>query len=255
VIEETSPPRAEADAVIIAGDLPHAISDFPACPLRDVDATEVRFRLRDFPVRIAAFWPPVPPPLALPPLAERVAEVRRRLAAIGKPPYVGITWRGGTPPSEQRMAFWALFKEIGIAPLAAALHDIPGTFIALQRKPAPGEIDALAHALGRPVHDFTDLNEDLEGMLALLAQIDEYIGVSNTNMHLRASVGRTGRVLVPSQPDCRWMYAGRSSVWFPGFTVYRQSPRGDWITALADLKRDLARQLAGKSDATTDEHR
>jgi tetratricopeptide (TPR) repeat protein len=239
VIEEAPVPRADADAIIIAGDLPHALSDFPSSPLRDVDATEARFRLREFAVRIAAFWPPVPPPLALPPLAARLEQLRGRLTAIGKPPYVGITWRGGTPPGEQRMTFWALYKEIGIAPLAAALKEIPGTFIALQRKPAPGEIDTLANALGRPVHDFTDLNEDLEGMLALLAHIDEYIGVSNTNMHLRASAGRTGRVLVPSQPDWRWMYGGRSSVWFPGFTVYRQSPQGDWGAALAALKRDL----------------
>jgi len=239
VLEETAPPPAAADAVVIAGDLPHLVNDFPASPLRDVDATEARFRLRDFPLKVTAFWPPVPPPLALSPLAERLEELRGRLKGIGKPPYVGLTWRGGTPPSEQRIAFWALYKEIGIAPLAAALKEIPGTFIALQRKPAPGEIDTLANALGRPLHDFTDLNEDLEGMLALLVEIDDYIGVSNTNMHLRASVGRTGRVLVPNQPDWRWMYAGRSSVWFPGFTVYRQSPRGDWNTALAELKRDL----------------
>ncbi len=250
VIGEGSAPPADADAIVIAGDLPHVVCNFPASPLRDVDATEARFRLRDFPVRIAAFWPPVPPPLALLPLAARVAELRMRLAAIGKPPYVGVTWRGGTPPREQRMTMWALYKEIGIPPLAEVLKEIPGTFIALQRRPAPGEIGMLADALGRPVHDFTDLNEDLEGMLALLAQIDEYIGVSNTNMHLRASVGRTGRVLVPSQPDWRWMFAGRSSAWFPGFTVYRQSPRGDWNTALAELKRDLSRM---KPHANADE--
>ena len=31
----------------------------------------------------------------------------------------------------------------------------------------------------------------------VLALLDEYIGVSNTNMHLRAAAGRTARVLVP----------------------------------------------------------
>ena len=111
---------------------------------------------------------------------------------------------------------WVLYKEIGIAPFAAALRDAPGTFIALQRNPQPGEIESLAKSLGRPVHDFSDLNEDLEGMLALLALLDDYIGVSNTNTHLRAGVGKTARVLVPSPPDWRWMMNhARTSPWFP----------------------------------------
>jgi len=242
VVDEASALRADADAIIIVGDLPRMVSDFPVSELPATVTSETRSRLPDFPMQISTFWPPVPPPLALSPLEQRLQELRGRLAAIGKPPYIGLTWRSGTPPGEQRMVFWALYKEIGIAAMATALKDIPGTFIALQRKPAPGEITTLADALGRPVHDFTDLNEDLEGMLALLSEIDEYIGVSNTNMHLRASIGRPGRVLVPSQPDWRWMYTGRSSVWFPGFTVYRQSSRGDWHTALAELNRDLAKR-------------
>ena len=117
---------------------------------------------------------------------------------------------------------------------------MPGTFIAVQRNPQPGEIESLSSEFGQPVHDFSELNEDLEGMLALMSLLDDYIGVSNTNTHLRAGVGKTGRVLVPNPPDWRWMMNhGRTSPWFPGFTVYRQSLNGDWDTALADLKRDL----------------
>jgi tetratricopeptide (TPR) repeat protein len=239
VLEETMPPAA-ADAVILAGDLPHALSHYPACPLPPIDAIATRAPRRDFSGRISVFWPPVPPPLALSPLAERCADMRQRLAEIGSPPYLGLTWRGGTPPREQRAVIWMLYKQIGIQPLAAALQDIPGTFIALQRNPEAGEIAALSAALGRQVHDFTALNEDLEGLLALLALIDEYIGVSNTNMHLRASIGKTARVLVPCPADWRWLQAGRSSPWFPGFTIYRQSLQGDWDAALTALKQDLA---------------
>ena len=66
-------------------------------------------------------------------------------------------------------------------------------------------------------------------MLALLALLDDYVGVSNTNMHLRAGVGKPARVLVPSPPDWRWMMNhARTSPWFPGFSIYRQSLRGDW---------------------------
>jgi hypothetical protein len=239
VLDETAPPAA-ADAVILAGDLPHALSDYPASALPFADNAAEPPGLRQYPCRIAVYWPPVPPPLALTPLAVRVAALRERLAQTGKPPYVGLTWRGGTPPREQRLVIWALYKEIGIQPLAAALQDTPGTFIALQRNPAPGELAAFSAALGRPVHDFTALNEDLEDMLALLALLDEYVAVSNTNVHLRASAGRAARVLVPCPADWRWMDAGRASPWFPGSVIYRQTPRGEWRGALADLKRDLA---------------
>ena len=76
-------------------------------------------------------------------------------------------------------------------------------------------------------------------MLAVLALIEDYIGVSNTNMHLRAGAGRTARVLVPQPPEWRWMAAGEESPWFPGFRIYRQGIDGDWGEALAKLARDL----------------
>jgi hypothetical protein len=86
----------------------------------------------------------------------------------------------------------------------------------------------------------TALNEDLEAMLALLALIDDYIGVSNTNMHLRAGVGKTARVLVPCPPEWRWMAQGEMSPWFPGFRIYRQKNDGDWSTALNELRSDIS---------------
>jgi len=84
------------------------------------------------------------------------------------------------------------------------------------------------------------LNEDLEEMLALLTALDDYLGVSNTNMHLRAGIGRTARVLVPWPAEWRWMAAGHASPWYPGFRVYRQQPDGDWNEALTRLRGDLA---------------
>jgi hypothetical protein len=89
------------------------------------------------------------------------------------------------------------------------------------------------------VHDLSATNDDLERMLALLAVLDEYVGVSNTNMHLRAGIGLTARVLVPHPPEFRWMAAGDRSPWFPGFGVYRQRVDRDWTEALARLAADL----------------
>lgn len=234
-------PVPQADAVMLLGDLPIALSRFDASPLPLQSRTESPFRVRGVSRRISVYWPRLPVSLAIPPLESCLEAMRKRLAGIGDPPYIALTWSGGTPPEIQRnSSAWLLYKDIGIQRLGGTLQDLRATFIAVQRKPRAGEIAALSKLVGREVHDFTDLNSDLENMLAVLAIVDEYVGVSNTNMHLRAAAGRTARVLVPQPAEWRWMASGAISPWFPGFSVYRQSPNGDWIGALAKLKADLA---------------
>ena len=73
----------------------------------------------------------------------------------------------------------------------------------------------------------------------MVALIDDYVGVSNTNMHLRAAAGKTARVLVPCPAEWRWMASG-SSPWFPGFGIYRQALNGRWEDALTALRRDIS---------------
>jgi tetratricopeptide (TPR) repeat protein len=242
VMDENAP-IPTGDAVLLVGDLPHALG---ALPLADLPPTPHRIAPEAariptlFRRAIRVYWPPAPPPLRLSPHPDRLDEVRRQLANIGPPPYIGVTWRGGVSLQEQRGSFWTLFKEIDLARFGAALAPATGTILALQRNPQPGEIDALAKFIGRPVRDFTALNEDLEAMLALLVLIDDYVGVSNTNMHLRAGVGKAARVVVPCPAEWRWMVSGKSSPWFPGFKIYRQTSRGDWGPALAELASDLA---------------
>ena len=229
-----------ADANILVGDLPHALCEIGAPSLDNaVQYLETGTLLQAFPWQHAPYAPLPPASLRIAPLQSAVEQIRLQLARAGPPPYLAITWRGGTSPENQRGVEWKLFKEIGISALGQALSAWPGTFLALQRHPAEGELSALQSALGHPLADFTALNDDLERMLALLSVIDDYVGVSNTNMHLRAAVGKLARVLVPCPAEWRWMAAG-DSPWFPGFGVYRQTPDGRWDGALTALRHDLA---------------
>lgn len=180
---------------------------------------------------IAYDEPDYPPSIQLIPLASRVAAVEERLAALGPPPYVGVAWRAG--------AAGMLDKRVPLEALAAALTQTPGTLLSLQRHPNDGEIEAFSRAVGRPVADCGAINEDLDEMLALLARLDEVVGVSNTNMHLRAALGLAARVLVPFPAEFRWAGEGASSPWFSGFTLYRQRPETGWAGALECLRRDL----------------
>jgi hypothetical protein len=221
VIPDTEP-IPQTDYTLLVSDLPLALASPDSLPGAREKAA-----------------PLVPRPLALTPLAEQLAVIASRLAQLGPPPYLGLTWRGGVAPEEQGGMSWMLFKQIPLPQLGSTLSGIDATFLALQRHPQSGEIGQLSALIGKPVHDLTALNEDLEAMLALLALIDAYIGVSNTNVHLRAGVGKTARVLVPCPAEWRWMTRGEESPWFPGFTIYRQKTDGDWSAALEKLRNDV----------------
>ncbi len=184
-----------------------------------------------------------PPPFPLEPDTGRIARWRERLAAAGPPPYIGITWRAGTAPASQREFALrdvdALHKEVPPGLLAGALEGVACTVLLLQRLPAAGEADAFARRLHRPSCDLTGLNEDLAEMGAVLALIDDYVAVSNTNVHLRAAYGQASRIVVPFPPEFRWMESGNASPWFPGHRVYRQDASRKWHDALALLASDL----------------
>lgn len=179
---------------------------------------------------------PAPDPLTVPslriaPRRDRLEAWRLRLQQAGPRPWVGFTWRAGLTPEESPNGLYKTIEPRLLAPAAAA---IGGTCVALQRKPGPGEVEQAAVALGRPLHDFSGMNEDLEDALALVALLDRHIGVSNTNMHLAAAAGTTGDVLVRFPPEWRWRIEG-DSPWFPGFRVHRQAMDGDWAPAMASL--------------------
>src|SRR6185503_1037895 len=234
ITEDTPPPDTER--AILVGDLPRLLGKLRESQFSG-EVARAGATLRFLPT---VFYPEPPPALALSALPQQLADLKARLAALGPPPYVGLTWRAGTAPEQQKGTTWMLHKEIPLERCGAALRGASGTLLALQRAPLAGEIERLSGLAGRTVHDLTALNEDLEAMLALLALIDDYVGVSNTNMHLRAGVGRTARVLVPRPAEWRWMQSGTRSPWFPGFRIYRQAPDGSWSRAFDLLERDLA---------------
>jgi tetratricopeptide (TPR) repeat protein len=223
-------PLLEGNGVVdLLGTIPEARSHF-----------EVALPLGDLPEALEDWTTPP----ALPIAARRASIWRERLSVLGPPPYLGVTWRGGTKQEDKAefaaRGVVALYKEIPIDALAAALREWRGTVLVLQRLPLPREIEIFSKALGRQAHDLSALNDDLEDMAAVLSLIDEYVGVSNTNMHMRAGLQKAARVLVPFPPEFRWMHSGERSPWFPDFVLYRQTSSRDWVELLDRLRGDLS---------------
>jgi len=191
------------------------------------------------------------PPLPLAADPARLEAAKQRLRSFGPPPYIGMTWAAGLTAEERKSwerttAIWS--KRVAPETLGQLLRPLAATIVILQRKPEAADTAAFQKGLGRAALDASDTNDDLQEALALLAALDEYVGMSNTNMHLLAGLGgRCARVLTQSPAEWRWAMSGRSSPWFPGFELYRQSPDRTWNRALTDLRADLERRFGTAS--------
>jgi len=203
----------------------------------------------DLPYLLGSNAQNLPPPLRLDPLQDRLAEIGSKLEGLARP-LIGLTWRAGTPPKPGGLPL--SFRELPPDAFAEFAARLPGTLIVLQRNPRPAELERISSCAPGRLEDFSMLNDDLEGMLALLAQVDEYVGVSNTNMYLYAGVGRPGKVLVPSDIEFRWMAKGAQSPWFPGFRVYRPGPERDWSAVYDEVLRDFSSSRANEDRTERD---
>ncbi len=198
---------SDADFHILLGDLPYCLSDTTALD--------------------------PPPSLSINPTELLLDQVMQELDQLGPPPYIGLTWRAGQISEHQ------LYKEIPLEKIAEVMQTLQGTFIALQRNPLENEISNLSNLSNKPIGNFSEYNVTLDKMTALLSMLDQYIGVSNTNMHITAAVGKTAKVLLPHPAEWRWMATGNCSPWFPGFAIYRQRQDKSWESAILQLKKDL----------------
>ncbi|MFD2232942.1 tetratricopeptide repeat protein [Phaeospirillum tilakii] len=173
--------------------------------------------------RLATLPAPVPY-LAVPPAA--TARWRDRLAALpGRK--VGLVWRGRPQHTNDRN------RSLDPARLAPLL-DRPGiSFVSLQKGARPDDAAALAGRaplldLGPELADFTDT-------AAVLAGLDLVISVDTSVIHLAGALGRPGWLLLPFDPDWRWLLERQDSPWYPTLRLFRQPAPGAWDPVIADL--------------------
>ena len=205
----------------------HAVDQKPD----DADAV----RMGDLPWLLGMGDEDVVAPLGLRVLADRVLRVAAVLGDLPRP-WIGVTWRAGG-----LMLGRDTTKEIAPDALGGLLSGCVGSVVSVQRLLRGGEHRSLEAALGRPVLDLSSWNDDLESMLALMAALDGYVGVSNANVHLRCGMGLGSDVLVPFPMDWRWRKTRGGAVpWYPQSRAYHQDRSGDWRAAFAALGRVLA---------------
>ncbi len=203
---------------------------------RDIDRNyDLTISVGDLPYLFKSEEEYYPPSLSLKPDSRLEAEVEKCLKDAGPPPYYGITWRAGQQVEK------LLFKQMPVEKLWETVKDLPGTILILQRNPTSEEIEKLgALKTDQNVIDMSTYNENIPKLLALLNLLHEYIGVSNTNVHLRQALGKPSHVFVEFPAEWRWMIQGNESPWFPGCSIYRQLPNKNWAQAVSHCKKELS---------------
>ncbi len=179
-----------------------------------------------------------PPPFPLTCHPTLLNEITTRLSEFGPPPYIGFSWQAGGLLNNKNIGSY--FKVFDLNNMQSILANTEGTLVSLQRNPTSGELDAMSKTLNRPILNVDEYNNDLERMLCILNLLDRYIAVSNTNIHLRAGLGKQSHVLVPYPSEWRWMENGKHSHWFSKCTIYRQSKNRNWDDAIHELLEDLS---------------
>ena len=175
---------------------------------------------------------PLPISCQIPP--ENLVSIQNQLSEIGPPPYVGIAWWAGIRNDIMS------YRQVDFRRLAEFFRGIKCTVLILQRDVDVEEVTAFSEILGRQAYDFTDYNQDLNKMASLLKFIDHHVTVSNTNVHLRAAVGRPSSILVPVYTVARiWIDQEQSSSWYPETIIYRQDTELSWDCSFERLQRDL----------------
>jgi tetratricopeptide (TPR) repeat protein len=163
---------------------------------------------------------------------ERIADWRERFERLPAP-RIAVAWSGSANHANDRN------RSIPFERFAPLLAAGPGSFVSIQRELRDGDADALAR-LPNVTH-VGDALADFDDTAAVMALADLVISVDTSVVHLAGAMGRPVWVLLPFQPDWRWLLDRADSPWYPTARLFRQPKPRDWDSVIARVKDGLLR--------------
>jgi hypothetical protein len=145
---------------------------------------------------------------------ERVRAWAERLGPPGGMRRVGLVWAGNREHKNDRRRSLEpdLLRPLAELPSIEWLRVQPGA----TPRPPLEMVDRTAE-----LADFADT-------AALLMQLDLVITVDTSVAHLAGALGRPVWIMLPYEPDWRWLLERTESPWYPTARLFRQARPGDW---------------------------
>lgn len=159
---------------------------------------------------------------------------RKHLAAIPKP-WIGLVW-GGNPNNRNDHVRSIPFAELDPLITAGGAH-----FISLQKGVQKAQVNFAVTG----IFDADPFLTDFTATAGLIAELDLLITVDTAVVHLAGAMGKPAWLLIPFDPDWRWLLGREDSPWYPSLKMYRQSQPRDWAGVAARTATDVKRFLQG----------
>lgn len=173
----------------------------------------------------------------------RVAYWRERLAALGRHPKIGVSWRGGTESTRK------ILRTMAVEQLVPMTQCVEADWICLQYGDVKADL-ARADAAGLRLHYWPEAIKDLDEFAALITALDLVITVCNTTVHYAGALAAPVWVMAPRVPEWRYGLHSASMHWYPSSRVYRQRTDGEWEAVLEKIQRELVQRFAPKTIAS-----
>jgi tetratricopeptide (TPR) repeat protein len=159
---------------------------------------------------------------------------RERLAFLPAP-RLGIVWGGNPGYANDKN------RSVPFAHLAPVIEAARRHLVSLQLgRPAD---QAVLDASG--IYDAAPFLESFADTAAALAELDLLITVDTAIAHLAGGMGRPVWLMLPFDPDWRWLLNREDSPWYPSIKLYRQTAPGDWRGVTEKLANDIRKYLQG----------
>ncbi len=177
-------------------------------------------------------------PAEIPYLAPDTGDViqwRNRLQSEGLS--VGVVWSGTQHLKSLRSRSCPL---VNLMPL----FRIPGTSMwSLQIGDAVHDLDVVPPEI-RP-RDLSPYIHDFGDTAAAVSVLDLVITIDTAVAHVAGALGTPVWVMLPRDPDWRWMRERDGSPWYPGMRLFRQARAQEWSGVLSQIAESL-RTLASR---------
>lgn len=163
--------------------------------------------------------------------AEQVSAWQDKLGTKTRP-RVGLVWSGNSGHKNDRNRSLTLQQ---VQPLLCDWAE----WVSLQREVR--ESDAALLALQKDIRHFGAQLKDFSDTAALIELLDMVITVDTSIAHLAGAMGKPVWLLLPFNPDWRWMLDREDSPWYPTARLIRQSDIGDWQGVIDSVRETLAK--------------
>lgn len=155
-------------------------------------------------------------PANIPYLFSEATRLKHWQAKLGNKtlPRIGMVWSGSTIHKNDHN------RSIPLSQFSQLLNN-SAHFFSLQKEVRTDDAQVLASFAN--VQHFGDQLQDFADTACLCELMDVVISVDTSVAHLAAAMGKPTWILLPYNPDWRWLLDREDSPWYPTVRLFRQS--------------------------------